>query len=286
MGLKILFRGSYSDQGSDLELNIKINEYAKQLAKSIINQNHKLIFSGTRDLDMFVAKSIFENLAHDEDKIRDNVEFILPENLDNIPEFGVVQRYKVPEYWSSARTYQVTLCDAIISIGGKKGTADCIEKAVLCKKPVFPVWNINGYPREVWEKTYYRENYYYISPKDAEFIIDENLPPTKFFDITFNILNLFENGRVKNFFDREKQKSVIETWRHLVKEGKLEKALNNTLKVSDRIDSGLENQLIILLGQYNSIKKQQNLGLPEKNTELNRIALSYLDIVDELEKTI
>lgn len=286
MRLKILFRGSYIQQAFDTKTNLLINNYAEKLAESIVKQNHKLLFSGTRALDMFIANRIFAFLNHDEDEIRDNVEFVLPENHTDAPEFGVIQRYEVPEYWSTARTFQVSLCDSIISIGGEKGTADCIEKAILCKKPVFPVCNINGYPKEVWERSYYKDDYHFITPKDAEFILDENLPPEKFFQNVFNILDSYDKGESDIFFDRNRQRKVIEKWRNLVKEGKLEEGMNNTLKIADRIDGGLENQLIILIGQCNTIKKEKSLGLPEKTEELNRITLSYLEIIDELEATI
>jgi hypothetical protein len=41
--------------------------------------------------------------------------------------------------------------DVVIGIGGGKGTADCIEKALLAKKPVFVACAIEGASTYVWE---------------------------------------------------------------------------------------------------------------------------------------
>lgn len=283
--LKILFKGSYPSK-SDATVRQTIEDYAEQLAVSVINQNHILMFDGARELDMFIANKIFQLLGKDKGKVKEYLIFLLPKNCTDIPEYGVVKRRDVPQYWSSERTYIVSLCDILITIGGSEGTADCIEKAMLCKKPVFIAHKITGYPREVWERYYIDKSCYYIQRNDAEYTLDYNLSIPDFYTHSFHIINKYKVGFPKYFFDREHQKKVIEKWRELVATGKLNDALKHTIKISERVDRGLMNQLILLQNQIYTIDKEESLGIAERHEETNRIAFAYLNIVNELEDTI
>lgn len=285
MKLKILFKGSYPDKCNPT-VRQTIEAYAEQLAVSIVNQNHILIFDGVRELDMFIANKIFQLLGQDKQKVREHLTFVLPENHTDIPEFGVVERRDVPKYWSSERTYVVSLCDILITIGGSEGTADCIEKAMLCKKPVFIAYKIECYPREVWEKHYLFKDCFYIKKNDAKYVLDYNLPIPDFYIHTFRIINTYKVGYPKYFFDREHQREVIKKWRDLVADGKLHDALEDTKKISERVDDGLRDELILLQSQLCDIDKEQSLGIAERREEESRITLAFLKIVDELEETI
>jgi len=212
--------------------------------------------------------------------------FLLPEDCTDIPKFGVVKRYDVPRYWSFVRTYIVSLCDILITIGGSEGTADCIEKAMLCKKPVFIAHKIEGYPKEIWERYYIDEKRYYIQEEDAEYILDYNLSIPEFYNQSFNIISKYKVGYPNYFFDREHQRKVIKKWRDLVATGKLNDALKDTRKISERVDDGLRDELILLQSQLCDIDKEASLGIAERREEESRIKLAYLEIVDELEDTI
>ncbi len=286
MNLKILFKGSYFTEGDEVKHNEIIREYALHLASFIAREGHQLIFDGARELDMLIAEKVFQLSGEDDRKIREKVVFMMPFDSKNGPDFGVVKKYTIPKYWSSARTYIVSLCDVLITIGGDLGTADCIEKAILCEKPVFTVHKIVGYPAKVWGKHYIDKKHYFIEKNDADFIVNDILPSEEFFRKSLEIINKYKSGHPKYFFDREQQKKFIEELRKLVLEGKLDGALKRTLDISKRVDRGLTNQLITLTSDYNCICREKALGMSEQREEINRITFSYLGIVDELEDTI
>lgn len=54
--------------------------------------------------------------------------------------------------WQEVRTFVVSEVDAVIALIGGKGTSDCVQKAVLSGKPVFPLAIAGGAAQAEWEK--------------------------------------------------------------------------------------------------------------------------------------
>jgi predicted nucleotide-binding protein len=66
--------------------------------------------------------------------------------------------------------------DAVIGLMGGKGTCDCLQKAALARKPIFPIAIAGGGAEEEWERLY-RSRYGNQVPLDIEFLNDISLTP-------------------------------------------------------------------------------------------------------------
>ena len=76
------------------------------------------------------------------------------------------------------RTKCVEEADAVIGLVGGNGTSDCIQKAVLARKPVFPIATAGGNARLEWERLKDR-NYYNRYPGDIDFLDDSSAAPDR-----------------------------------------------------------------------------------------------------------
>jgi len=62
----------------------------------------------------------------------------------------------------------ISYSDAPIVVGGGRGTADSIEKAILSDIPVFIAYQIKGYSTETFD--YFANDYHYLEKGDANFL--------------------------------------------------------------------------------------------------------------------
>jgi hypothetical protein len=76
--------------------------------------------------------------------------------------------------WQEVRTFVVLEADAVVALMGGKGTSDCIQKAVLASKPVFPIPSAGGAARVEWERLR-AARYSSIGQVDLEFLADRSL---------------------------------------------------------------------------------------------------------------
>ncbi len=282
--MKLLFQGSFKADRDRPENEALVREYVAVLAKKIVEYQQHIVTVWVRDYDEMLARGIFEELGEDRKAIKKYLTFFLSDKNENHPDYGIVKRFQAPKYWSEERTLAVSFCDGLVVVGGGKGTADSIEKAILSKKPIFIAYKIKGYPTEIWDR--FSEGYYYNEPGDADFITDENITPEEFFDHAFQIIQKMEsktNDKPNSSTARTTGIDVA-AMRDLVAIGKLEEAIDTTYDYAKVTDQGLMNQIIVLSGQLKALRRNRSLGLEDKSTEEARIMLAFLGILSDLEQ--
>jgi predicted nucleotide-binding protein len=74
----------------------------------------------------------------------------------------------------AVRTVLIQEVDAVVALIGSNGTRDCIQKATLAGKPVFPIAVAGGAAKEEWQKLKARQ-YSNMQEGDIEFLADRGL---------------------------------------------------------------------------------------------------------------
>ena len=280
--MKILFQGGYKAKRDPVENEAIVSQYTKVLAQKVIEYDFHIVTTWLREYDKLLADQIIKQLNYDKLKIKKHLTYFLSDKIKERPQYGIVKRYKAPKYWTSERTLAVTFADAVIIIGGGKGTADTLEKCLLSKKPLFIAYQVKGFPTEVWEN--YSDNFHYIEEGDADYITDENLTPEEFFDKSFQIIKQL-NEKVELEPDNEAPsiRLDIHALRMMVATGDTDKAIAKLLKEAQHIDAGLMNELIAISGWLHQIRKDQSLGLADRSEEERRITISFLNILSDIQ---
>lgn len=107
---------------------------------------------------------------------------------------GRIETFDRPRWWFQERTLLVNRADALIALGGGRGTVDCIQKAFLARKPVFVACAIPSASTEAWNK-YRPRDYHYLAEGDASFVDDLNIAPDHFFNEVFRTLDDISEAR-------------------------------------------------------------------------------------------
>jgi len=89
--------------------------------------------------------------------------------------FGMVLQ-PIDKRPQEVRTFVVEESDAVIALIGGKGTSDCIQKAVLACKPVFPIPVAGGAAKLEWDRLR-AAKYSNGKGSDIEFLADKTLKP-------------------------------------------------------------------------------------------------------------
>lgn len=190
--MKILFQGGWKENRDPESARDIITAYCESLAEYIVAYNHQIILSSNRSYDQVIANRIITIAREQKKNIKDHLLFFLPSRIKEIPSEGKVKVFET-RWWMEERTYLVQETDAVIAIGGGRGTFDCVEKAYLSGKPVFVVGKIHSSATNAWNR---RKPYYkFINDGDADFQDDLNATPTEFFDNVFRILNSLSETR-------------------------------------------------------------------------------------------
>ncbi|MGO9094633.1 MAG: TIR domain-containing protein [Bryobacteraceae bacterium] len=84
--------------------------------------------------------------------------------------------------YQEVRTFVIQECDAVVAILGGKGTADSVQKAMLARKPVFPIAVTGGAAATEWERLR-RLQYCNRTKGDLDFLGDRSLQPQMFAEI-------------------------------------------------------------------------------------------------------
>jgi hypothetical protein len=113
--------------------------------------------------------------------------YILPVHATDLPREGRVLRLQDESWWIAERTSFVQTADAIVAIGGGRGSFDCVEKAFLSRKPVFVAKAIPCRATDAWNRR--AQGYKYISDGDADPLEDLNITPDEFFSYVFGIVD-------------------------------------------------------------------------------------------------
>ena len=157
---RILFQGSYSmsrrpdsvgkkDRPEDLALAEPI---AAALGQELITTGFDLIFTGGESLDALVATAAFDACQRIGVNPRERIRtYLNPPKTASGPGYGMILEPLVRR-WQEVRTFVVRECDAVVALLGGKGTSDCIQKAELAGKPVFPIAVAGGAAQAEWER--------------------------------------------------------------------------------------------------------------------------------------
>ena len=135
--MKILFQGGWKKDRDEDKVTGDIKKYCKSLARFIVDSEHQLILTSTREHCHFIASEIAGLVNNNPEELRKKVLFLLPERIRDTPSLGSVQKFDGTKWWQDERTYVIQQSDALIVTGGGRGTFDVIQKAILANKPVF-----------------------------------------------------------------------------------------------------------------------------------------------------
>lgn len=70
----------------------------------------------------------------------------------------------------------------------------------------------------------------------------------------------------------------------LIASGKIEECIDNLLEISKNFDKSINNNIVLLSGQYVNWKEQDNMNLQPPLSVKNRIEYSILQLIDKIEK--
>ena len=186
--MKILFQGGWKEGTNAPETKALIEEYCRSLAKYIIKEHHAVVLTSNRDFDRVVAAELIATANSEGHNVKEHLMYLLPEREQPLPPTGRVVTIPQKSWWIEERTYAIQNADALIAIGGGKGTLDCIEKAFLSRKPVFVAAAIPSVASNAWRNRV--KGYKYLVEGDADIFDDINVSPQEFFQNVFGILNV------------------------------------------------------------------------------------------------
>lgn len=157
---RILFRGSHKSLGIEREGLIRnddassfaaAKEIATELGGGLILAGFDIILTGSDNLECAVGESAVSACVKTgidpRERIRTYLDRHEPECKNG---FGMLLK---PRGRTSRdfRTLCVRDCDAVIGLVGGAGTSDCLQKAILAGKPVFPIAVSGGAAQQEWE---------------------------------------------------------------------------------------------------------------------------------------
>jgi predicted nucleotide-binding protein len=186
--MKILFKCSWKASRDPKDTQEKIKDYCRSLARYVASSQHQVILTTLSPYNKLVAQEIVAKASESGRNVKDHLVYLLAEPLEEIPTEGRVLTFGKSRWRTEERTYEVQQADAVIAVGGGKGTSDCIQKAFLSNKPVFVACAVQGNSAETWKK-HRPKDYHYIHSGDADFNNDVALTPNEFFEEVFRVLN-------------------------------------------------------------------------------------------------
>ena len=187
--MKILFQGGWKAGRDPDDIRDLIANYCRSLASHVVKQNHTIVLTSCSDFDTIIADEIVRIAGISGRQSKDHLVYLLPEREKTLPEHGRVVRLHQKQWWVEERTEAVLYSDALIVIGGGKGTLDCVEKAFLNNKPAFVASAVPSPATMAWRSRASKYKYRYFSEKEAEDLDDVNLSADEFFDKVFLIIN-------------------------------------------------------------------------------------------------
>jgi len=142
---KILFHGSECEGTSAQTLDA----YCREIAYAVVENGCSVLLSGPGALDLSVAEYARQACEKNGRSPAEAVHWYFAgaaSEQTNAPDprIGIGSRFYLrlkDNYGSFARlrTCLVEKVDAVITVGGRKGVQDVIEKAMLARRPFFPV---------------------------------------------------------------------------------------------------------------------------------------------------
>src|SRR5215470_15174973 len=133
--VKILFQGGWKAGRDPENVREMIAEYCRALGSHIVKNNHTIVLTSCRDFDSIIAQEIVRTAETSGRNSKNHLVYLLPERETALPKHGRVVGVHSRQWWVEERTEAVLYSDALIAIGGGRGTFDCVEKAFLNNKP-------------------------------------------------------------------------------------------------------------------------------------------------------
>ena len=176
---RVLFQGSHStargrrDSPDQLDL---ASRFAEALGDVLIDQGLDLVLTGSRSLDAAVGRAAVAACERSGGNPRERIRtYPHGEGAESHGGFGMVLQ-AADRRWQEVRTFVVQEADALVAVLGGKGTSDCIQKAVLARKPVFPIPVAGGAAQIEWDRL--RSSKYFNAERgDLDFLADRSLQP-------------------------------------------------------------------------------------------------------------
>ena len=176
---KVLFQGSHVPRGrrrDPPEVLPAAEAIVSALGKSLIRNGLDIILTGSRSLDSVLGQAAVatcEELGVDpRDRVRT---YPYGSSHDRARGFGMIVE-PLEKRYQEVRTFIIQECDAVVAIIGGKGTADSVQKAMLSRKPVFPIATTGGAAASEWARLR-RMQYCNRMKGDLDFLADRSLTP-------------------------------------------------------------------------------------------------------------
>jgi|WetSurSiteA1Bulk_404760.scaffolds.fasta_scaffold02342_3 hypothetical protein len=133
--MKILFQGGWKKNRDPPENKVKVADYCHSLAKHLVNSDHHLVLTSNRYYDQLIAGDIASLAREAGRNPKDFLTYLLPNRYNDIPSEGKVKKFEKTRWGFEERFFFIKETDALIAIGGGKGTSDSIQKAYLSANP-------------------------------------------------------------------------------------------------------------------------------------------------------
>jgi len=177
---RILFQGSHSSRGRvdsrgrrDRPEDLLIAEpIAAALGRQLVESGFDLILTGGISLDASVGAAAVAACRDAGVDPRDRIRTYPNGPRAGGQGFGMILE-PLDRRWQEVRTFVVKECDAVVALIGGKGTSDCLQKAVLAGKPVFPIAIAGGAAQAEWERLK-QAGHYNREPGDFDFLADKS----------------------------------------------------------------------------------------------------------------
>jgi hypothetical protein len=148
---------------------------AEALGRELIANGLDLVFTGGSSLDATVGRAAVDACQEAGINPRERIRTYPHGPKTGGEGFGMILE-PLDRRWQEVRTFVVKECDAVVALIGGKGTSDCIQKAVLAGKPVFPIAVAGGASQAEWERLK-QAGHYNREPGDFDFLADRSADP-------------------------------------------------------------------------------------------------------------
>ena len=175
---RVLFQGSYKPFLTGLS-NTK-EELGREIASSVggalMHAGLDLVLTDSGELAEFAGRGAEEACAALGVDPRERIRtYVYSDRGDTDGHFGMVLA-PADSRFQEVRTFLVQQADAVVAVSGGKGTRDALQKAVLARKPVFPVAVVPGGALDEWKRLQ-SQHYANRVAGDLDFLGDLGMEP-------------------------------------------------------------------------------------------------------------
>lgn len=185
--MRILFQGGWKSGRNEPGDREVVDEYCRSFARRTVKSSHTLVLAGYRQHESLIADEVVQAAREAGRNVKDYLTFLLPYRDNTIPPVGRVVRIPESAWWIEDRSFVVRQCDAVVAVGGGRGTFDCVEKAILAQKPVFVARALWSHAARAWEA--HRTSFSYLEQDEPDVLDDINATADEWVDNVFRVLD-------------------------------------------------------------------------------------------------